>query len=76
MQPQPSREVCPERQGLIEDIRLAMNQVVALNNREMQVVMSGEFAKIPAIKAELVEARKWKDSLLDAYYDHVREHGC
>ena len=73
---EPSPDECPDKHGLIEDIRLAMRTVIGLNNQEMEAVMSGDFAKIPAIKGELVEARKWKDALLEAFYDHVREHGC
>lgn len=69
-------EECPDKHNLIEDIRLAMRTVIGLNNDEMQAVMSGDFAKLPAIKSELVEARRWKDELLEQYYDHLRAHGC
>jgi hypothetical protein len=61
---------------LIEDIRLAMKIVTDLNNGEMEAVTAGEFARLPQIKAQLVEARKWKDHLLEEFYGHVREHGC
>jgi hypothetical protein len=53
-----------------------MNTVISLSTREMQAVIAGDFATLPTIKAELEEVRKWKESLLDAYYNHVREHGC
>lgn len=69
-------EECPDKHNLIEDIRLAMRTVIGLNNDEMQAVMSGDFAKLPGIKSELVEARRWKDELLEQYYDHLRAHGC
>ena len=76
MQSERSSEVCADKEGLIEDVRLAMKQVITLNNREMEAVINGDFANLPALKAELVDARRWKDGLLEAYYNHVREHGC
>lgn len=60
----------------MEEIRQAMNHVIALNNREMEAVISGSFASLPPIKAELVSARQRKDSLLESYHDHLRDHGC
>ena len=50
-----------------------MTAVIALNNREMQAVIKGEFAMLPTIKSELVEARKRKDSLLATFCDHQTE---
>ena len=76
MHPEPARESCPDREGLIEDVRLAIKTVIGLNNQEMEAVIKGDFAKLPMIKTELVEARCWKESLLEEYYKHVREHGC
>lgn len=76
MHPQMAPEQCPDKHGLTEDLRLAMNFVIELNKREMEAVLAGEFAKLPLIKAELVTARKQKDSLLGSYYQHVRDHGC
>ena len=67
---------CPDKYGLMEDVRLAMSEVIALGNREMQAVIEGEFAKAEAIRSELVEVRKWKDSLIDSYRHHVTSHGC
>jgi len=76
MHAQSAPQECPDKHSLTEDIRLAMNTVIRLNNREIQAVIAGDFATLPAIKSELEEVRKRKDSLLDAYYKHVREHGC
>jgi malonyl CoA-acyl carrier protein transacylase len=72
----PAPASCPEKEQQIEEIRLAMNHVVALNNREMQAVITGDFAALPKVKSELVAARKRKDTLLEEYYDHLREHAC
>ena len=76
MHPQLAPARCPDKEALIEDIRLAMNTVKGLNSREMESVIKGEFSKLSTIKGELVEARNRKDSLLDAYYAHLRNHGC
>jgi hypothetical protein len=67
---------CPEKDSLEENIRLAMNQVIELNNREMQAVITGDFEALPNIKRDVIEARKWKDALLDSYHSHIRGHGC
>ena len=53
-----------------------MDRVIAVNNREMEAVLRGEFARLKPLKSELTEARHWKDSLLEEYYRHLREHGC
>lgn len=76
MKPQFARPECLDKHRLTEEIRLSINTVIALNNRELEAVIVGSFAGLPAIKAELVEARKRKESLLEEYYTHVREHGC
>ena len=61
---------------MIEDIRAAMDRLISINNREMEAVVRGEFARLKPLKSELIEARHWKDSLLEEYYRHLREHGC
>jgi hypothetical protein len=76
MTPRSALKTCLDKEGLIEEIRLAINSVIALNNRVMEAVIEGSFAQIPALNSELAEARTRKDSLLDKYYNHVREHGC
>lgn len=76
MHPQVAPARCLDREALIEDIRATMDAVVALNTRQMEAVMMGQFALLSTIKGELVEVRKRKDSLLEAYYTHLREHGC
>lgn len=53
-----------------------MNRVISINNREMEAVLRGDFARLKPLKSELMEARTWKDSLLEEYYRHLREHGC
>ncbi|HEY1239547.1 MAG TPA: hypothetical protein VGF16_03275 [Bryobacteraceae bacterium] len=69
-------QTCLDKQALIEDIRDAMNRVISINNREMEAVLRGDFARLKPLKSELMEARTWKDSLLEEYYRHLREHGC
>ncbi len=72
-QPQPA---CEDKRGLIEDVRLAMNTLIKLNNQQMEAVIAGDFGKVKALQEELAEARLWKDSLIESYHRHVREHGC
>lgn len=74
MHPGPAR--CQQKQQLEGQIRFAMKQVIQLDNHDMKAVIAGDFAALPAIKSELVEARKQKDALLNSYYRHIREHGC
>ena len=76
MHPQLAPKECPNKHRLIDNIRLCMNTVIELNSRELEAVIAGEVAKLPAIKHELVEARKRKDALLESYYLHVHDHGC
>jgi hypothetical protein len=76
MHPVQQAQTCLDKQALIEDIRDAMNRVISINNREMEAVLRGDFARLKPLKSELMEARTWKDSLLEEYYRHLREHGC
>ena len=76
MYPAPQTQTCLDKQALIEDIRAAMDRLISINNREMEAVVRGEFARLKPLKSELTEARHWKDSLLEEYYRHLREHGC
>jgi len=76
MHPAPQTQICLDKQALIDDIRAAMNRVISINNREMEAVVRGDFARLKPLKSELMEARHWKDSLLEEYYRHLREHGC
>jgi len=61
---------------LLEDVRLAINTLIGLNNREMEAVIAGDFGKLKLIHEEIAEARVWKDSLIDNYHRHVREQRC
>ena len=72
-QPQPA---CADKYDLIEDVRLAMNTLIALNNRQMEAVIAGDFGKVKALQEELAQAREWKESLIDNYHRHLQEHGC
>jgi hypothetical protein len=76
MHPVQQAQTCLDKQALIDDIRDAMNRVISINNREMEAVLRGDFARLKPLKSELMEARTWKDSLLEEYYRHLREHGC
>ena len=67
---------CPDKEGLTEDIRLAMNTLASLAHRQMEAVIAGDLSKMEALQAELLEAREWKDSILESYRQHLRVHGC
>jgi len=67
---------CPDKQGLTADIRLALNTIIGLANRQIEAVMAGDLAKIQALQADLLEVREWKDSLIESYQAHLQEHGC
>lgn len=75
MQPQPAPQ-CPDKHGFAQDLRLAMNTIIALTQRQMEAVKAGDFVKLSALQDGIREARERKDSLLEAYKAHIREHGC
>jgi hypothetical protein len=56
MHPSCARQTCPDNAAFIEEIRLAMNAGITLNNWEMEAAIYGDFAILPTIKGELVEA--------------------
>ena len=53
-----------------------MNTIIALTQRQMEAVKAGDFVKVSALQDGIREARERKDSLLEAYKAHIREHGC
>jgi hypothetical protein len=73
MSPHPG---CGQRAALLEGIRVAMSAIIALNNREMEAVMSGNLDDLEPIQADLRQQRQIKENLLHAYQTHVKSHGC
>lgn len=72
----PAREVCARKQQLIESLRAAMDNIVALSTREMEAAIADDQDLMNLIQGRLEEARKLKDSLLIEYQGHITSHQC
>ena len=75
MQPQLAPQ-CPDKHGFPDDIRLAMNTIIALTQRQMEAVKRSDLVQLSVLQDAIREAKERKDSLLEAYKAHIREHGC
>ena len=70
------RGACLRKQELIEAIRAAMDQVIALTRQEFRAVKRHDAQETQRIQRELKNTMAFKASLLEKYNAHVRDHGC
>jgi hypothetical protein len=62
--------------ALLEDVRTAMNELTAIHDTELAVLLSEDFERLEHVRVRLKAARELKASLIDLYRDHVLSHGC
>ena len=68
--------VCLLKQRLIEQARKAIEDLLRLNNEDMQAVLDADWRKTAKLEVELQAAREARDTAMEAYRQHVIEHGC
>jgi hypothetical protein len=65
-----------EKQELTEAIRAAMDQILALTQRELQARAKCELEESRRVRGELRRAAEFRASLLAKYNTHLQAHGC
>ncbi len=72
----PAKEECARKRQLVENLRAAMDDIVALSTREIEAAIANNQELVQVIGTRLEKARKHKDALLLEYQGHVSSHGC
>jgi hypothetical protein len=70
------REGCARKMALLEDVRNAMGDLMAIHDTELAVLLSEDFERLEHVRIRLKAARRLKASLIDLYREHVLSHGC
>ena len=74
MAPEPA--ACPEKESLLEDLRLVNRELNQIHTREIAAVQGGDMAGFEALQPELEQARDWRRAVVDNLKRHLIEHGC
>jgi hypothetical protein len=67
---------CKERAELLAALTAAIEAAISVNNRLLEAAIVGNLGELNALNAELRKTRACKDNLMQAYCQHVSEHGC
>jgi hypothetical protein len=67
---------CPERDGLVRDVSLALNNIVTITRQHIQVLYGDDEAALMRLDRELENALDEKERLLGALQEHRKQHGC
>jgi hypothetical protein len=67
---------CERKIELLEEVKAAMTELMAIQGSEVQALLADDFAQIDSMNSCLESARKRKDGLIELYRGHVASHGC
>jgi len=67
---------CAEKERLKTELRTAMDEIIALNVRQMEAARKAELEAGEFLKHQVDYVRRRKDSLLELYKAHACRHGC
>jgi hypothetical protein len=70
------QEECTHKLALLDDVRTAMGELMAIHNEEVQALLREDFEGIKDLKVKLQRARENKARLIELYREHVTSHGC
>ena len=67
---------CPEKESILNKIQMAMTELIAIHDREVQALIRGDITSDASLQRRLQQARDHKDLLIERLRGHVSEHGC
>jgi hypothetical protein len=67
---------CSEKSRLAEELKLALDAIISLTNREVKAVLDWKLDELKTVESDLRRERQLKHDLLYAYKLHVQSHGC
>ena len=74
--PQAQPAACPERQRLLEAIKLSGERIPPLRSEEIEALQTDDMARLKRIWRDLDRAIALHDSLVEEFKGHVEEHRC
>ena len=69
-------EQCPRKQTLLEDVKAAIAELIAIHDEEVAALLAEDFDGVANLKVKLQQARERKVNLIELYREHVISHGC
>jgi hypothetical protein len=70
------KEECARKMALLQNIQVAMGELMAIHNHEVVALLAEDFDHIAELKGTLESARNRKAGLIELYREHVASHGC
>jgi len=67
---------CPIKRELLEGLQSAYQQLSALQKQEMAALVADDLPGVKALTTKMENARILREQAMDAFRDHVQEHGC
>jgi hypothetical protein len=71
-----AKDECARKKQLVESLRAAMDDIVALSTREIEAAIANNQELVQVISHRLEKARSHKDALLLEFQGHVTSHHC
>ena len=66
-----ARTACARKIALLNEVRKAMGEVMAIHNDEVSALLTEDFGRLADLDATLQAARDYKVSLIELYREHV-----
>ena len=70
------KEDCARKLAILEDVRTAMHELMAIHDTELAVLLAEDFERLDHVRARLKTVRDHKAGLIELYREHVTSHGC
>ena len=70
------KEECVRKMALLQDIQIAMGELMAIHNQEVVALLAEDFDRITELRMTLQSAWNHKAGLIELYREHVTSHGC
>ena len=67
---------CPEKAELLKSLKDAISAAIGVNNQLLEAAIAGDLEQLDVLKTKLRQTRSCKDNMMQAYCQHVSEHGC
>jgi hypothetical protein len=72
----PAPSSCAIKNWLSDELKRANSLLIELDNQDVQAVLAGEWGRRSEITAKIETARILRREAVQAYRDHIIEHGC
>jgi len=67
---------CPERERLLEELKAVNGELADVHDAEVYAAVNGDTGEFDALQPRLVQARQYREGIIDRLIRHMRDHGC